>query len=76
MDRRQRVDAAETPRPAHGFAVRRRLRDAGQPGIEVAEPRLELLNRQLIIVDNAPLGWLRLRQAIDPPSMSLRRGPH
>ena len=63
QDRRQRVDPAEAPQPADRFAIR-----LASAAISVSrasssiEPRLELIDRQQIIVDDHALRRLRPRR--------------
>jgi hypothetical protein len=59
-------------RISDAFPISLSLRDFGQPGIEVAEPRLDLLDRQSIIGDHNAFGRLFPRHAINLPPMSLR----
>src|SRR5882762_3346566 len=72
QNRRQRIDPTEAPQPRHGFAIRLALRDVGQPRIEFGEPRLELIDRQQIIVDDDALRRLRPLQTVDPSAMRAR----
>ena len=63
---------AETPQPPDRLPIRLGLRDLRQPGIELHEPRLGLIDRQQVVVDDDALGGMRPRQTVDPLAMRAR----
>ena len=72
QDRGQRVDPSEAPQPADRLAIRRRLRDLGEPSVELDEARLQVIDRQQIVVDDHALRGVRPVQTVDPLAMGLR----
>ena len=50
--RRQRIDAAETAQPPDRLPIRLGLRDLRQPGIQLHEPGVGVIDRQQVIVDD------------------------
>jgi hypothetical protein len=69
---RQRIDAAETPQPRHRLAIAICLRHLRETLVEFGEPRLELIDRQQIIVDDRALGRVPPRERVDPTTMGTR----
>jgi hypothetical protein len=57
QDGGQRLDPAETPQPRHRLAIGIRVRDLG-------EPCVELINRQEIVVDDRALSGMGPRELI------------
>ncbi|MGH8639827.1 MAG: hypothetical protein ACREUZ_22085 [Burkholderiales bacterium] len=73
--RRQGVDAAEAPQPRHGLAIRIRLRDILQRGVELPQACLELLNRQQVIIRDPSVRRVLPGEAAEPAAMRLAPRP-
>ena len=73
--RRQRLDPPEAPQPPHRVLVGCSRCDGGQLGVELPQPRVEVIDRQQIVIHHDPFGRVLPCQAVDPAPMRLRPVP-
>ena len=69
--RRQRVDSPKAPQPAHRFAIRFGARHRRQLRVQLSEPRIEVVDRQQVVLDDHPVRRMRPTQTIDPAPVRL-----
>lgn len=69
---RQGIDSTETPQPADAFPIGVRLGDLAQPDVELDQTRLQMMDRQHIVVHDHALRGLRPLETLDPAPVGFR----